>query len=201
MSTSRIPTGDSPPTDHRVGPASPAINPKSLRPWPTTEIRTWPRLFARSASCRSSARASPSRGPSSRRTDIRRPSSRRIPGTSSSPSGLRSQDDRLLQQQGGSRQDLARVVGLSGPQAPGLPGALGDLGSGPQDGAPASGVDPYQLGALKPYRSLMPLAQEARKPMFFLRPADGALGGHANCLLYTSPSPRDRQKSRMPSSA
>ena len=24
---------------------------------------------------------------------------------------------------------------------------------------------------------------------------------NANCLLYTSPSPRDRQKSRMPSSA
>ena len=24
---------------------------------------------------------------------------------------------------------------------------------------------------------------------------------HMNCLLYTSPSPRDRQKSRMPSSA
>ena len=24
---------------------------------------------------------------------------------------------------------------------------------------------------------------------------------HYNCLLYTSPSPRDRQKSRMPSSA
>ena len=28
--------------------------------------------------------------------------------------------------------------------------------------------------------------------------SDGGLGG---CLLYTSPSPRDRQKSRMPSSA
>ena len=28
----------------------------------------------------------------------------------------------------------------------------------------------------------------------------GALGA-ARCLLYTSPSPRDRQKSRMPSSA
>ena len=27
------------------------------------------------------------------------------------------------------------------------------------------------------------------------------LGAHGNCLLYTSPSPRDRQKSRMPSSA
>ena len=25
--------------------------------------------------------------------------------------------------------------------------------------------------------------------------------GYADCLLYTSPSPRDRQKSRMPSSA
>jgi hypothetical protein len=24
----------------------------------------------------------------------------------------------------------------------------------------------------------MPLAQEARKPMFFLKPADGAIGGH-----------------------
>ena len=28
-----------------------------------------------------------------------------------------------------------------------------------------------------------------------------ALQGHITCLLYTSPSPRDRQKSRMPSSA
>ena len=27
------------------------------------------------------------------------------------------------------------------------------------------------------------------------------LGNNWNCLLYTSPSPRDRQKSRMPSSA
>ena len=26
-------------------------------------------------------------------------------------------------------------------------------------------------------------------------------GGHNNCLLYTSPSPRDRTRSRMPSSA
>ena len=28
-----------------------------------------------------------------------------------------------------------------------------------------------------------------------------AITGHTTCLLYTSPSPRDRQKSRMPSSA
>lgn len=39
--------------------------------------------------------------------------------------------------------------------------------------------DPHCLAALKHYRSLMPLAQEARKPMFALRPGDGAIGGHA----------------------
>jgi chromosome partitioning protein len=38
--------------------------------------------------------------------------------------------------------------------------------------------DPNCLAQIKHYRSLMPLAQEARKPMFLLTPADGALGGH-----------------------
>lgn len=42
--------------------------------------------------------------------------------------------------------------------------------------------DPYCLSALKHFRSLMPLAQEARKPMFALRPADGAIGGHAQAV-------------------
>ena len=42
--------------------------------------------------------------------------------------------------------------------------------------------DPHRLAALKHYRSLMPLAQEARKPMFFLKPADGALGGHIKAV-------------------
>lgn len=36
--------------------------------------------------------------------------------------------------------------------------------------------DPNCLGLLKHYASLMPLAREARKPMFALRVADGALG-------------------------
>ena len=40
-------------------------------------------------------------------------------------------------------------------------------------------ADPHCLATLKHYRSLMPLAQEARKPMFALRAADGAIGGHA----------------------
>jgi cellulose biosynthesis protein BcsQ len=39
--------------------------------------------------------------------------------------------------------------------------------------------DPHCLGMLKRYGSLMPMAQEARKPIFHLRPADGALGAHA----------------------
>ncbi|MEW6039443.1 MAG: ParA family protein [Pseudomonadota bacterium] len=47
------------------------------------------------------------------------------------------------------------------------------------DSAPPIEKDPYCLAMLKHYRSLVPLAQEARKPMFFLKPADGAIGGHA----------------------
>jgi cellulose biosynthesis protein BcsQ len=42
--------------------------------------------------------------------------------------------------------------------------------------------DPNALATLKHYRSLMPLAQEARKPMFHLRTADGAIGGHAKAV-------------------
>lgn len=38
--------------------------------------------------------------------------------------------------------------------------------------------DPHRLATLKPYWSLMPLALDARKPMFFLKPADGAVGSH-----------------------
>ena len=43
--------------------------------------------------------------------------------------------------------------------------------------------DPYRLATLKDYRSLMPLAQEARKPMFLLRAGDGAFGGHQQAVL------------------
>ncbi len=39
-------------------------------------------------------------------------------------------------------------------------------------------TDPNCIAKLKDYRSLMPLAQEARKPIFFLKAADGALGAH-----------------------
>ena len=39
-------------------------------------------------------------------------------------------------------------------------------------------VDPSCLMMLKHYHSLIPLAQEARRPVFLLRSADGALGAH-----------------------
>ncbi len=42
--------------------------------------------------------------------------------------------------------------------------------------------DPYCLALLKHYRSLMPLAQEARKPIFHLKPADGAIGAHVQAV-------------------
>ena len=44
--------------------------------------------------------------------------------------------------------------------------------------APSYRDDPNCLAYLKHFRSLMPMAQEARKPIFQLKPADGALGSH-----------------------
>jgi chromosome partitioning protein len=38
--------------------------------------------------------------------------------------------------------------------------------------------DSNRLASLKYYQSLMSMAQEARKPMFHLKPADGAIGAH-----------------------
>ncbi len=42
--------------------------------------------------------------------------------------------------------------------------------------------DPYCLATMKHYRSLVPMAQEHRKPLFMLTAADGAIGGHANAV-------------------
>ena len=38
------------------------------------------------------------------------------------------------------------------------------------------------LTTLKHYRSLIPMAQEARKPIFHLTSADGAIGSHAQAV-------------------
>ena len=48
--------------------------------------------------------------------------------------------------------------------------------------APLISSDNQCLSLLKHYRSLMPLAMEAGKPMFSLKPADGAIGSHVNAV-------------------
>ena len=40
-------------------------------------------------------------------------------------------------------------------------------------------TDRNRIGFIKNYQSLMPLAEDARKPIFKLTPADGAIGAHA----------------------
>lgn len=42
--------------------------------------------------------------------------------------------------------------------------------------------DPNNLATIKHYRSLMPMAQDAGKPVFYLKPGDGALGGHTQAV-------------------
>ncbi len=42
------------------------------------------------------------------------------------------------------------------------------------------------LATVKHYRSLVPIAQEARKPIFHLKPADGAIGAHATAAHNAS---------------
>jgi len=48
---------------------------------------------------------------------------------------------------------------------------------------PLSVEEDFCLSLVKHYRSLMPMAMEARKPMFFLKPADGAIGAHASAAI------------------
>ena len=48
--------------------------------------------------------------------------------------------------------------------------------------SPAIEADERLLAHLKDYHSLMPMAQEANKPMFMLKPADGAIGAHLNAV-------------------
>lgn len=55
------------------------------------------------------------------------------------------------------------------------------LGKPPYNRPPA--VDPNRLGAIKHYHSLIQLAQEARAPMFLLRPAEGAIGAYSKNVI------------------
>ena len=53
------------------------------------------------------------------------------------------------------------------------------LGKPPASGVRDSAADDNSIATVKHYRSLVPLAREARKPIFALAPADGAIGSHA----------------------
>ncbi len=52
----------------------------------------------------------------------------------------------------------------------------------PEDNPPSVNIDAKCLSMLKHYRSLMPMAMESHKPMFYLRPADGAIGAHMGAV-------------------
>lgn len=52
----------------------------------------------------------------------------------------------------------------------------------PPDGTNSTANDSNCLGLLKHYRSLMPMAMEARKPIFKLKPSDGAIGSHTSSV-------------------
>ncbi|MBM5815529.1 MAG: ParA family protein [Cyanobacteria bacterium K_Offshore_surface_m2_239] len=57
------------------------------------------------------------------------------------------------------------------------------LNQAPEPPAATPNDDPNCLAQLRYNRILMPLAREARKPMFHLTPADGALGGHLQAAV------------------
>lgn len=50
-------------------------------------------------------------------------------------------------------------------------------------GSASTETDCHCLANWKHYRSLMPMAQKARKPIFHLKAAHGALGGHIHAVL------------------
>lgn len=53
------------------------------------------------------------------------------------------------------------------------------LGEVTPNGIPTIETDPHCLARLKHYRSLIPMAQEVRRPIFHLTAADGAIGSHS----------------------
>ncbi|MBN8729184.1 MAG: AAA family ATPase [Acidobacteria bacterium] len=78
---------------------------------------------------------------------------------------------------------LGRVVKAYDRWISQIPGVYGSfvLDTPSQPGLFAS-EDENCLGFVKHFHSLMPLAQEARKPVFLLRAADGALGAHQSAV-------------------
>jgi len=79
---------------------------------------------------------------------------------------------RLTQSPGVRERWLARVPGEYARAVVGKPDSDGDTVAD----------DPHCLAVLKDYGALLAMAQEAGKPIFHLKPADGALGAHAQAV-------------------
>ncbi len=63
-----------------------------------------------------------------------------------------------------------------------IPGTYRESVLGQVPGALVKGNDGNCLARLKHYRSLVPMAQEVRKPIFHLNSADGAIGSHSQAV-------------------
>lgn len=97
------------------------------------------------------------------------------PGIRAPSGGMRPEGYVVLQH--GTRVD--RVVGAYDRWLQQVPGEYRrSVLQEPADSTPRADDDEHCLGLLKHYHSLAPLAQEARKPLFMLRSADGAIGAH-----------------------
>ena len=70
-----------------------------------------------------------------------------------------------------------------------------EIEQGPFPSTPEA--DEHSLATVKHYRSLVPMAQEARKPIFKLTPADGARGSHAAAAQDAKTDFRDLAKKIM----
>lgn len=77
---------------------------------------------------------------------------------------------------------LSRPVKAYDRWASRIPGVYRDSVLSVKETAPLLANDPYCLARMKHYRSLVPMAQEARKPIFRLTSADGAIGSHAGAV-------------------
>lgn len=77
---------------------------------------------------------------------------------------------------------LSRPVQAYGRWIDRMPSEYAKAVTGSDPSPMPAGEDPNCLANLKDYRSLMPMAQEASRPMFLLKPADGAIGAHQRAV-------------------
>ena len=106
----------------------------------------------------------------------RAPSGFEVPNGSMQPAGY-------VVLQHGVRLD--RVVGAYDRWLRRVPGEyrVSVLGTVSDDPLLEAADDPHCLGLVKHYHSLVPMAQEARRPVFLLRSMDGAIGAHQQAVL------------------